>query len=277
MEDPETFAPLSNGTLEVTYAGDMTESDFFSNADGEPEVLVSEDLLGKLGLSAGGRIFVLWGDRGESLNIAGSFPGGESGTGVDLIMSYAALENLYDTELSKYGQELMLRRFEFQVDKSLNRSITEVRAASQEVLDSAGSQGEMFLLLDDGELTEVVRPMERNLGLMRLLYPGLRLLSAALAAAVMVLRSAKEAALLRVLGVRKGGAASLLVLEQLAPALTGALLGAAVLALLRIGGVAWQEVWQNGAFYVLGALAGAAASALVRVRKNPLELLQVKE
>ena len=93
----------------------------------------------------------------------------------------------------------------------------------------------------------------------------------------MVLRSAKEAALLRVLGVRKGGAASLLVLEQLAPALTGALLGAAVLALLRIGGVAWPEVWQNGAFYALGALAGAAASALVRVRKNPLELLQVKE
>ena len=280
VEDPETFAPLSNGTLEVTYAGDMTEADFFSNADGEPEVLVSEDLLGKLGLSAGGRIFVLWGDRGESLNIAGSFPGGESGTGVDLIMSYTALESLYDTELSKYGQELMLRRFEFQVDKSLNRSITEVRAASQEVLDSAGAQGEMFLLLDDGELTEVVRPMERNLGLMRLLYPGLRLLSvalAALAAALMVLRSAKEAALLRVLGVRKGGAASLLVLEQLAPALTGALLGAAVLALLRIGGVAWPEVWQNGAFYALGALAGAAASALVRVRKNPLELLQVKE
>ena len=52
---------------------------------------------------------------------------------------------------------------------------------------------------------------------------------------------------------------------------------AAVLALLRIGGVAWPEVWQNGAFYALGALAGAAASALVRVRKNPLELLQVKE
>lgn len=280
VERPETFAPLSNGTLEVTYAGDMTEADFFSNADGEPEVLVSEDLLGKLGLSVGGRIFVLWGDRGESLNIAGSFPGGEDGTGVDLIMSYAALESLYDTELSKYGQELMLRRFEFQVDKSLNRSITEVRTASQAVLDGAGSKGEMFLLLDDGELTEVVRPMERNLGLMRLLYPGLRLLSvalSALAAALMVLRSAKEASLLRVLGVRKGGAASLLVLEQLIPALTGALLGAVVLALLRIGGVVWPEVWQNEVFYALGALAGAAASALVRVRKNPLELLQVKE
>ena len=59
--------------------------------------------------------------------------------------------------------------------------------------------------------------------------------------------------------------------------ITYLVLGAAVLALLRIGGVAWPEVWQNGAFYALGAAAGAAASALVRVRKNPLELLQVKE
>ena len=113
--------------------------------------------------------------------------------------------------------------------------------------------------------------------LLKILYPVMRLLSVVLAAglaSLLVMQAARETAILRVLGVRKGRAAGLLTAEQLVLAVMGVLLGAILTMVLGFTTLDWQA---NALLYILGCLTGAAVCAGIRVQKNPLALLQVKE
>lgn len=84
------------------------------------------------------------------------------------------------------------------------------------------------------------------------------------------LLSAKYAAILRVQGTGKVQTAAVLLLQQMLPCLTGLTLGGAG-SLLAGGAVS------GAAFYLTAGIAGAAVSAMLLVRKNPMELLQMRE
>lgn len=280
VERPETFRPLTDGSLQITYRGGMNEELFFSNTTGKAEVIASETLLNTLSLQVGEQVYLSWGYYGLLCEIAGSFPGSLEEHGFDLLMSYDALAQFYADSLAPTGQQLYLRRFEFTVDRSLNREMSAFRTAAETTLENCGAPSPLLLVLWDSELTQAVEPLERNLVLLEILYPAmfaLAILIAAGLAALMVLQTAKEAAVLRVLGVRKGHTAALLVIEQLAPAALGLLAGALILQIVPVGSVAWRHVWLCVAGYIVGTGMGAAISAAARIGKNPLELLQVKE
>ena len=138
----------------------------------------------------------------------------------------------------------------------------------------------------DEELRMAVAPLENSIELMRVLYPvtlALSLLVAAGIAALFVMTSAKEAAIMRVLGTTKFRSRAMLSLQNIFTSLLGLTLG--LLAVLACIGQMQPELLASfagtsilgAALYLLAAIAGATVSAVAVTRRNPLELLQVKE
>ena len=122
--------------------------------------------------------------------------------------------------------------------------------------------------------------MERNITLLRSLYPLFQFVGVLLGtglAALLVMQTALEAAIMRVLGVSKLRTAALLVVEQLVKLLAGAALAGLLLQLLPLPAGISEKAWLNALAYTVGGSFGALFSAISRVRKNPLQLLQTKE
>ncbi len=132
--------------------------------------------------------------------------------------------------------------------------------------------------MDTGEADRIYQTYR----LLELLFPiafALALVLGAVLPAGVILQSAKEASLLRVLGTTKGRTRSILCLEQVFLCLLGLLL--AVLGLLGLRGAALGQVKELLGLYLLAhfvlcILSTAAAAASVS-RRRVLELLQVKE
>ena len=118
--------------------------------------------------------------------------------------------------------------------------------------------------------------------LLELLYPiafALALILGGVLPAGVILQSAKEASLLRVLGTTKRRTRAMLTLEQIFLCLLG--LGLAVAALVIARGSALAAVAGLIAVYtaahLLSCAVGTEAAAVSVTRRNVLELLQVKE
>ncbi len=172
------------------------------------------------------------------------------------------------------------------LDPSLNR---ELETFTQAVTDICARQSGMIALravIWDEELRLAVAPLENSVTLMEVLYPVtlvLSLLTAAGIAALFVMTSAKEAAILRVLGAGKLRSRAMLALQTALTSLAGLLLGlAGALAHTAwtrpelLAGLASASVL-CAVLYLLAAIAGAVLSAVSVTARNPLELLQVRE
>ena len=118
--------------------------------------------------------------------------------------------------------------------------------------------------------------------LLELLYPiafALALLLGGVLTAGIILQSAREASLLRVLGTTKRRTRAMLSLEQVILCLLGllcaavGLIGLKGIALLPVSGLLWLYAAAHFCLCILGT----AAAAVSVTRRNVLELLQVKE
>ena len=172
------------------------------------------------------------------------------------------------------------------LDPSLNR---QLETFHQVVTDISARQSGMVALravIWDEELRLAVAPLENSVTLMEALYPVtlvLSLLTAAGIAALFVMTSAREAAILRILGTTKLRSRVMLALQTAVTSLAGLLLGLG--GAMAYAGRTRPELLAGlvGAgvlcamLYLLAAIAGAAASAAAVTGRNPLELLQVKE
>ena len=170
---------------------------------------------------------------------------------------------------------------------SLNR---ELETFTQLVDGISASQGSGMVALRaviwDEELRLAVAPLENSIELMEVLYPVTLVLSLLVAAGIAVLfvmTSAKEAAILRVLGTSKLHSRVMLALQNVLTSLAGLLLG--LLGVLAYTGRTRPELLASlvgasvlcAVLYLLAAIVGAGASAVGVTRRNPLELLQVRE
>lgn len=266
-QDEAALAALLGEGNEITdwYAPYTVESFFRADAR---QILMERTLMDALELQVGNYVTLVWQEGTMPFQIVGSFDGSDCG----LIVSAPTLLSCFD----ELHMKAYYSAYAFTIDRAKNRDLPAFRTEAEAKLDAAKA----LLVMDDSELTQAVEPLERNVSLLEVLYPAMCVLAALLAAglaALLVMQSAKEAAILRVLGVRRSRTAALVTLEQAIPAALGVLVGALALALLSPAGLCWRDVWLCAAGYVLGAALGAGASAALRTRKNPLELLQVKE
>ena len=169
---------------------------------------------------------------------------------------------------------------------SLNRELETFTQVLSEISARQSGMVALRAVIWDEELRLAVAPLENSMELMRVLYPVtliLSLLTAAGIAALFVMTSAKEAAILRVLGTTKRRSRVMLSLQTGMTSLAGLLFGfTGVLAYTArtrpelLAGLMGTSVL-CAALYLLAAILGAAVSAVSVTGKNPLELLQVRE
>jgi hypothetical protein len=212
--------------------------------------------------------------------VAGSYTGtlsGAAGDALNVLVPSALLEGLKGANM-KYSVAT------FWIDPTRNLELDEFKAVLDKALDLQNARGDYYqlrALVWDEQLRNTLEPIQDSIALMQLLYPVLLALSALIAAAVAALLaqlSAKDAAILRVLGTTRRRSWGILCLQAAVPCVLGLALGvAAVYAGLPAARAQLGAALGCAALYLAAALVGAATSAAATLRRNPLELLQVKE
>lgn len=270
----------SGGAVTITYFDGWDGSLFARDwtADEFPVVLpraVYEAFGGKIGLSCKGF---------RVCEVAGCYDGQVSGMTGEMdpvLIPLSAYRDMSSTHAVAYSKAHVI------LDPSLNR---ELETFTQIVSSLSASQGvgatALRAVIWDEELRLAVAPLENSIDLMEVLYPVTLVLSLLVAAGIAVLfvmTSAKEAAIMRVLGTSRLRSRVMLALQTAFTSAAGLLIGLA--GVLAYTGRTRPELLAGlvGAsalcamLYLLAAIIGAAASSTVVTSKNPLELLQVRE
>ena len=170
----------------------------------------------------------------------------------------------------------------FTIDPAHNRDLDRLREIVEPVLNSnhLGDLGvfPLQLHINDDVIHNVVIPLEQNLSLLRILYPiaiGVAFALALGLSLLTMLQSAKNAAIMRVLGKPRAASQFMLCVEQLIVCIAGILLG--LLALYIVVAAAGVTPLLLAGVYLAGAVIGSAIGAFVISMRAPLDLLQVRE
>ena len=168
----------------------------------------------------------------------------------------------------------------FILDPEKNQELSQFRADMEEVMDVY--DGALRFVIWDEELRIVIDQLEKNISLLETLYPVVIVVSALVGAGLcflLLLQSAREAAILRVLGTTRKAVRLALIGETFSLSLIGAVIGLGISAFLWMatGLVPFGSLLTIAGIYLVGALIGSVIGAIMVTNKMPLELLQVKE
>lgn len=269
---------VSGGDGQITYQDGWDETMFSQDYSDKAEwypIVVSEGMLEQLGVSPGSQLILSVGSQAVTAVVKGSYTGQFNGlgnlNGEAVLMPLALMQQLY-------GNNLYYSVADFYLDPAFNRELDTFRTTAEQIVQNdTASLLSLNLVIWDEELRAVVQPMERNLTLMQVLYPIAQAVAFTAAAAVtllLLLQQAKNAAILRVLGIPAGTVQLTLGTGQLILGLAGILTGLLVTA---VSGKWGPELLLCSVIYLAGLTAGTAAGCIALTRKKPLELLQVKE
>lgn len=170
-------------------------------------------------------------------------------------------------------------RAEFKLKPEKNRELEVLKTTMSELIDVIDPifKTPMRFVVYDGELRQVVAPIEQRLTMLSVLYPvllALSLIAGGVLALLLTMQSTQEAAIMRVLGRTRRLVRIILCAERLLPCLIGELAGVFVIVL--IGGNAGHALLYS-LFYLSSVLVGTMAAAVRMTNRPPLELLQVRE
>ncbi|GAP15925.1 predicted ABC-type transport system [Longilinea arvoryzae] len=171
----------------------------------------------------------------------------------------------------------------FVLDPARNRDLSQVSSDLQKVIKApgAGTRDLRFMIWDE-QLRIVIDQLEKNLSILKVLYPVVMAVSVLIAAGLcflLLLQKSREAAILRVLGITRTAVCVALILDSFCLSLIGAVMGLGLAALLWMsaGVMPAGGLLTSAGLYLAGALAGLVSGAILVTHKQPLELLQVKE
>jgi hypothetical protein len=146
------------------------------------------------------------------------------------------------------------------------------------IIESVGATRFSPLLIDTSEADSMTDTMD----MLNNLYPiavAVAVILGGLFPGLIAMQSDREASIMRVQGMAKKRARTMLVLEQAALYLLGLLCAAALL--LAINGAAATgypaQLLSYGLLHLAASAAGALICSVIVTRRSPLELLQVKE
>ena len=171
----------------------------------------------------------------------------------------------------------------FYLDPARNRELDRLpdlvfAQLSTNILSIVARTVSLELLVHDDIIRRVVEPMERNLALLRTLYPisivAAIVLGFGLSLLVM-LTNIKNAAIMRVLGQPRSTTQVSLWAEQFFVCVGGIVIGLGALLIIGVG-LGMTPLALAG-MYFAGAMLGSAIGAVVINGKSPLDLLQVRE
>jgi ABC-type lipoprotein release transport system permease subunit len=156
-----------------------------------------------------------------------------------------------------------------------NEKINELSAFLYEL---KGESREAAYFIDTAELDNIKRVWDLILLLFPVAVVGVVLIGLT-APGLIIIQSAKEAAILRVLGVTKKRARCMLMFEQIGLCIIGIALAAGGLVLYNSGLFtrSAETLAVCGVLYLLGCVCAAFGASVSVTRRRILELLQVKE
>ncbi len=294
IEYPQEFLALRGVTDEIDYFDGWDESVFLQDWDDWRRqdgpywvypVVISQWLYDELQMEKGGLLQVSIATKDPAnptkttsvttnLTVVGIHPGHMT----TLLLPVNALSRVK-------GVDLTYDRVTLTIDPAKNRQLDEFRAQASNILANGG-RTPLRAFYQDEELRQAVIPMEQVIAFMKALYPVTLALSALVAAGIAILltlMSAKEAAILRVLGNTRTRCRMILCLQTVLVCAVGLVigsLGAAAMAYLMAPAAADRLVPSalgRTGLYLLFNILGAVGASIVMTAKNPLELLQVKE
>jgi len=189
-------------------------------------------------------------------------------------ISYGVYAPTNSTAESVYGRDFKIERGEFLLTD--NERLDSLNDFIQGRSVRSGKYASFYI--DTAELDNIGRVRD----LLTLLFP-VAVIGAVLiglsAPSLVIMQSAKEAALLRILGVTKKRARCILMFEQIVLCVAGTVLAAGGLILYSTGLFARsaETLAICGALYLLGCVCAAFGASISVTRRRVLVLLQVKE
>lgn len=169
---------------------------------------------------------------------------------------------------------------QFIINPAFNRELDAVKAEIEKQLQSPrmALQGATVMLWT-GELRQVVEPFEKNLELMKLLFPvtvAVSVIAGGGLIFLLLLQRTEEAALLRVLGNSRGRTRRMLFAEPVLLSMLGLFIGGCAMY-YGFPEISMRQILLFAGVYLGGCVLGAILGTVHITRKMPLELLQVKE
>ena len=274
IERPELSEDIQNA--EIQYL-DGYDDAIFSKADYNDDNLVmvaTAPFLQMTGASVGETFNVDFSGRTKTFKIVGMTENLVSG---QILMPTACLAHLTREE------NLVYSRVEFTIKPEMNHMLEAFKETTDEFMKE---NSESFLLASDvivrdDELMNVVRPLEKNIAMLEVLYPVLQavaILASALMCLLFALRSAQETAILRLLGTTRATSAVMIITERVLLSAIGIGAGTLVTLLILHGDrLSMMSVILNAALCLAACIAASMAGALIVIRKKPMDLLSVKE
>jgi ABC-type antimicrobial peptide transport system permease subunit len=214
--------------------------------------------------------------------IVGQYSGGIGSTvnsiytprgGRYILIPLSALESIE-------GRQTKFTVAHFILDPRKNRELAQLRTDMESVMKVYG--GKIRFIIWDEELRIVIAQLEKNLSLLKVLYPVVIAVSVLIGAGLcflLLLQATREAAILRVLGTTRTAVRLALIIEPFILSIIGVMLG------LGISGLLWRTsnlvlagpLLISAGLYLAGVLAGSVTGSISVTNKKPIELLQVKE
>ncbi len=280
FDQPHKFFSGTGKKLTVQYAPGWDASLFSTSWNKKravPAVLPAA-LASLPGMKPGNRISVTGRDKHTALEcvVAGTYAGQIDGEeGLPLLLPASGLKTLENGSLSYAVAK-------FSIDPAKNRMLPKFREDMDALIAAEGPETvKLGFVIWDGELKNTIAPMEKNLSLLRVMYPVTAAVSVIIAAGLallFLLQEAKEAAILRVLGTAKRRARAMLCSEQVLLCVFGLLPGLLLLAAMGGGPAAFTgRPLLCAGLYLAGCFAGALTGAASITNRMPLDLLQVRE
>lgn len=280
IEEVEKSLPKIGEGIQIQY-GDGYGPEVFGTerADADesrqqtdtPVIFLPDWMAEELGVAPGETLQARNSDGSVNLSaeLGGVYTGGDAG----VLAPMSVLKALGRGSLS-------YKAADFSIAPEKNRELEEFRQKGKEIVE-APDAGEvpLSLVIWDGELRRAVEPMERNIILIKTLYPIANVVSFLAAVGLSILflfQRRREAAILRILGIGNLVTRMVLALELLAVDVAGLLLGAGICVLL-MDSAGFGAFLAAAGCYFSGSLLGSIAGAVLVTYRSPLELLQEKE
>jgi hypothetical protein len=171
----------------------------------------------------------------------------------------------------------------FSLDPTKNRELAQFRLDMEKVIQASGAgTGDLRFMIWDEELKVVVSQLDKNISLLKVLYPVVMAVSVLIGAGLcllLLLQVTREAAIMRVLGTTRTAVRLVLITEPLILSIIGIVIGLGISRLLwtASGLVPTVPLLSSAGLYLAGVLVGLVIGAITVTNKKPIELLQVKE
>ncbi len=287
FDHTEAFFAGSGVQTQVTYADGWDETLFTEewteerlNSETVPVVLPERFPI-EMSVQLGDEVYLVNLPNVTKAVVAGSYSGGVflSDIGDPVLLPLSLLNALATSQEA----DAYYTKAHFVIDPAKNSELPAFRETVKAIVEHPGAGLlDLNAVVWDEELRITIAPLEKNLDLMRVLFPVTIALSALIAGGLsllLLLQNAREAALMRVLGMKKRKVRTLLNIEQLFISLIGALLGLLALAVLRqsLSAAFSATPLLCAGLYLIGSLVGSILASVMVSNRMPLELLQVKE